>query len=325
MDPTVRSGWGWVQTRVGQVVLFWGLLELILKALDTLTKTDLLPMLRKSLAPELQFLADPRGALFLVGFACVLFWGSSRRPKQAKSILNQAGHPQPNGLSVAEAAAIPFFLAFVCGVGLAAFESAGPSHGPARQTERALNQSAESIAPSTRTNTQASSVGPSGQTVGEFGSSEPFAHSLPVPTSAIEQEAERGDVASNERRTTSPFGFEALVTPSHSSETTVQPSERRLPTTDATQRQVPDRIERAYREKNWPLLATLCESAIAQNPQRFTPYLLAGEAYANLGQVDRAINRLEYVMKNGAKNPNDASTVRQAKELRESIRRLYGR
>lgn len=332
MSSIGRTGWDWIQTRIGQVVLFWGVLELILRALDALTKSDLLLMLRKSLAPEFKFLADPQAALVLLALAFALLWGSNRPPKLAKSILNQADQPERENYSFVEATAIPFFLAFVCGVGLAAFESASPNHGQlARLTMPvpALNLSGALRRP-TRVDARTLGVDPSGGTTVQQGSpqrAEPLAQSLPALTAAIDQQSERGDIAGNESRVTvSPGDLRALVMSGIAQrEQSVRHSGQSISTVDAAQTRAPDAIERAHQEKNWPLLANLCESAIRENPQRLATYLLAGEAYANLGRVDRAINRLEYVKKNGASNPEDHLAVEQATELRESIRRLYGR
>jgi hypothetical protein len=72
-------------------------------------------------------------------------------------------------------------------------------------------------------------------------------------------------------------------------------------------------------------MATLAEDAIAQNPQWLTPYELAGEAYVHLGDIDRAIARLEYVKMSGAGSLGDGWAVLQAARLRESIRHQYGR
>ncbi len=331
MGSTGRTGWDWVQTRIGQVVLFWGVLELILRALDALTKSDLLLMLRRSLAPEFKFLADPQAALVLLVLAFALLWGSNRPPKLAKSILNQADQIEKENYSFVEATAIPFFLAFVCGVGLAAFESASPSHGQlARLTVPmpALNLSG-ALHRRTRSDARLG-VDPSGGTTSQQGNSqkaEPLAQSLPALTAAIDQPSERGDIAGSESRVTvSPHDLRALVISRiEQREQTVQHSGQSISTVDAAQTKAPDPIERAHYEKNWPLLANLCESAIRENPERLATYLLAGEAYANLGRVDRAIDRLEHVKRDRASNPEDRLAVQQAAELRESIRRLYGR
>ncbi len=128
MGSAGRGRWHWLQTRIGQVFLFWGVLELILRALDVLTKSDLLLMLRDSLASDLQFVAHPRFALLLVVLAFALLWEHNDPKKPAKSILDQPDQPQKN-YSAIEATAIPFFLAFVCGVGLAAFDPSRPNHG----------------------------------------------------------------------------------------------------------------------------------------------------------------------------------------------------
>ena len=84
-------------------------------------------------------------------------------------------------------------------------------------------------------------------------------------------------------------------------------------------------LDAARQARDWHRLAVLSENAIRTTPEWLTPYWLAGEAYANLGQIDRAIPVLEYVKKQGQGNPDYDSAVTKATDMRESIRRRYGR
>ena len=66
-------------------------------------------------------------------------------------------------------------------------------------------------------------------------------------------------------------------------------------------------------QKKWQELGNLCEQQIAKSPEWLTPYLFSGIAYANLGQKDKAIERLEYVERQSAGNEayRDASRLLQ--------------
>lgn len=329
MDPTGRTGWDWAQTRIGQVVLFWGVLQLILRTLDALTKSDMLLMLRRSLASDLQWLAGPRAALFLVAVAFLLLWGSNRPRKSAKSLLNLPRQPETKDYSLVEVMAIPFFLAFVCGVGMAAFESSSPNHGQlARLTLPSPTQNLPSLPQRRRSEAGVgtSVSAPAGQPESAKGT-EPIVRSLPALTPAIDRETEHAGMVNTESRVTiNPSDLRLPLTTGPSP--AGQAAAKSGPSTsqaDVPQERTVGDMERAHKEKNWPLLASLCEDAVAENPQWLTPYLFAGEAYANLGQVSRAIDRLDYVMKNGAGNPEDRLAVEQATQLRESIRHRYGR
>jgi hypothetical protein len=50
-------------------------------------------------------------------------------------------------------------------------------------------------------------------------------------------------------------------------------------------------------------LIDLCEQQIAKTPDWLTPYLFAGAAYADLGQLDRSIERLDFVVKHSGGDP----------------------
>jgi transcriptional regulator with XRE-family HTH domain len=327
------SGLHWVQTRVGQVILFWGILELTLRALDAVMKSGLLLALRGSLSSNLEFLADPRVALVLVALAFGLLW-ASRPKKPVKSLLDQAEQPEPKHYSVVEATAIPFFLAFVCGVSLATFNWSAPDHERlARLTAPRYNQSLPG-ALQTTLQSAATAHTPAihlpSHSAGQprsSGETKPSRPSLPPLTPAIDQESEGAALVGNgSQAALNPLDPRApVVNSTQEGQQTVSQAGQSVSKGVTPAKNTFDRIDQARKDQDWQLVATLCEGAIAETPQRLTPYLFAGFAYANLGQIDRAIDRLEYVEKNGAGNPRYQLAVGQATRLRESIRRQYGR
>ncbi|HEV2493783.1 MAG TPA: hypothetical protein VG204_12020 [Terriglobia bacterium] len=340
MEPAERSFWEWAQTRSGQVILFWGTLELILESLDVLSKWDLLLSVRGSLTPGLEFLADPRTALLLVALAFVLLWEGNRPKEQARSILDQPDQPKRKGnSSVVEATAIPFFLAFVCAISFTALEWNSPRREQLAQrslrplsrdfsanVERKLDVAArESQSTVAAASPKQKPAGPASAEAASTGHSTPLVtpHSLELDT----DEAANADVASA-GDLVSPPTLNRLVPGmiyAYNGERKVYDSGQTTSETDTPERKDFDQIRQAHRDKNWPQLASLSEASIQQTPDWLTPYLFAGEAYANLGQIDRAIDRLEYVRKKGAGIPDDRFAVEQASKLRESIRIQYGR
>jgi hypothetical protein len=52
-----------------------------------------------------------------------------------------------------------------------------------------------------------------------------------------------------------------------------------------------------YGAKDWRNLIDLCESEMKKAPEWYTPYIYAGVAYGNLGQVEKAIEDLEHADK----------------------------
>jgi hypothetical protein len=63
--------------------------------------------------------------------------------------------------------------------------------------------------------------------------------------------------------------------------------------------------------QQWSALRDLSESQIKKTPLWPTPYEFADAAYANLGDQERAIDRLSYVDKHAGGNPDyaDASKI----------------
>ena len=68
---------------------------------------------------------------------------------------------------------------------------------------------------------------------------------------------------------------------------------------------------------DWVEVRDLCEAQIQKTPEWLTPYLCAGVAHANLGQVEEAIRRLEHVESRAAENPDYSAATRILNELRK--------
>ncbi|HKS96536.1 MAG TPA: hypothetical protein VJV74_10435 [Terriglobia bacterium] len=343
MEPVERSFWEWAQIRTGQALLFWGTLELILESLDVLSKWDLLLTVRGSLAPGLEFLADPRMALLLVALAFLLLWDANRPKEHTRSVLDQRDQPaKKSNYSVIEATAIPFFLAFVCSISFAALEWNSPRREQlARNTLPKLSANvehkldlAERASRSTLSAAATTKEKPAVHADAGAGATA-AGHSTPLITPrSLEldtDDATTADVAANPGELVSPPTLNRLVPLpgviyAYNGERRVYDGGQATSAeSDTPQHKLFDQIRQAHRSKDWTQLASLCETAIRQTPEWLTPYLFAGEAYANLGQIDRAIDRLEYVRKLGAGIPDDRFVVQQASKLRESIRIQYGR
>jgi hypothetical protein len=67
----------------------------------------------------------------------------------------------------------------------------------------------------------------------------------------------------------------------------------------------------------WVEVRELCEAQIQKTPEWLTPYLCAGVAHANLGNVEEAIIRLEHVELMASGNPDYSAATRILKELRK--------
>ena len=320
MDLTGRDGWHWAQTRVAQIVLFWGVLELILRTLDAVTKSDMLPMLRESLGPDLRFMTDPWLAVIMVALALTLLAGRNMEPAQAKD----PEEPEPeNRFSVVEAAAIPFFLAFVCGVVFPAFESSYPNRPQVALRPNLPAMSANAGRALPRRQRSASADATAGGT-GEKGAAGQLP-ALPELTPALEGSSASAAAAENPLNA----GLPALGAAGHERDRANEAAAKQGVSgagnedigtpMQSSQQEARSRMEAARREKNWRLLASLSESAIADRPQWLEAYWYAGEAYAHLGEAGRAIERLEYVTGQGTVKAEDRSTVARAAQLLESL------
>jgi hypothetical protein len=76
---------------------------------------------------------------------------------------------------------------------------------------------------------------------------------------------------------------------------------------------------------NWAEVRDLCEVQILKTPEWLTPYLCAGVAHANLGNVEDAIVRLEHVESMAADNPDYLAATRILNELRKERARSSAR
>lgn len=138
--------------RLGQVALFWGVLQLAVVALDAQTKWDILPALRDSIGPELGEAVGLRAGLFLMILASMLIW-AGMRPKKApeptlierlKSQSEEEEKKEEKPPSLLHLTAVPVFLAIVCAGGFWGVERRYPhQHGA-----KAVNSSGVSAQPS---------------------------------------------------------------------------------------------------------------------------------------------------------------------------------
>ena len=336
VNPTDDKTLHWAVTRIGQVILFWGALEVLLKTLDVLTNSDLLLMLQLSLAPDLGFLGSPWVALLLVALGFTIIWRNHRPRKARKSVLEQNAEPDTKDYSLIRAAGLtmPLFLALVCGMAFGGFEWSSPTHGQlARGTgpssPHVLSGAVHRRPPAFARGPGTTLPGPSTDQASSVGT-DSLARLAPRLTPEIDEDGEgpsaadttavsslRAQLPADPRAAFRAYAYNGARMIFQSGQVTSVP--------DTPQRKLFDQIEAAHQSKNWLLLASLSESAIQQTPQWLTPYLFAGEAYANLGKVDRAIRLLEYVKKNGAGNPEYDFAIQQAAQIRESIRQQYGR
>lgn len=68
--------------------------------------------------------------------------------------------------------------------------------------------------------------------------------------------------------------------------------------------------------KDWVGLRDICEDQIKKTPKWLTPYLFTGVAYMNLGEQEKAIERLTYVKQKAGGNPAYADAQRLLNLLR---------
>jgi hypothetical protein len=333
MEPGGDKTLNWAVTRIGQVILFWGTLQLLLGVLDGLTNSDLLMMVRLSMGPQLGSLAEPWVVVVLVVLGFALIWESTGPKKTKKSLLDQNKRPDAKNYPVRRVAGLvmPLFLAFVCGLAFGGYEWSSPSRGQvARQTSPASTQilsGAVHHRPQFSTKPPAASLSASTQQPGTDRLAGALPHSLTPALDEDGQAPSSADVAgANPLTANLPADPRAAIRMyAYNGARRIFKSGQETSEVSTPQRRLFDQIQEAHQSQNWWLLATLSEGAIKQTPQWLTPYLFAGEAYTNLGKLDRAILLLEYVKKNGAGNPDYDFAIRQATQLRESIRQHYRR
>jgi len=71
------------------------------------------------------------------------------------------------------------------------------------------------------------------------------------------------------------------------------------------------------KSKKFGEIIPLCEKQIVKTPEWLTPYLFLGIAYANIGNINKAIENLEYVIDNAPGDPQYA----KAGEILKSIKK----
>ncbi len=77
------------------------------------------------------------------------------------------------------------------------------------------------------------------------------------------------------------------------------------------------RMEKLKKNENYPELIVLCENQIKKTPDWLTPFLYLGIGYDSMGNRDKAISNLEYVITHAPGDPAYA----QAKIILEQIRK----
>ena len=91
--------------------------------------------------------------------------------------------------------------------------------------------------------------------------------------------------------------------------------------TQTPQAEVFKAMVKLEQERNWPALKKVCEGETEKTPEWLTPPLLCAETYAQLGEIDKAIERAEYVQKRAGGRKDYAGADR----LREDIRQKTGK
>ena len=81
------------------------------------------------------------------------------------------------------------------------------------------------------------------------------------------------------------------------------------------------KMQEMERDRNWPALRDLCEEELKKAPEWLTPSVAAGKAYVILGDVDKGIERIEYVRRKAAGRKD----YEVADRLREEIRQKTGK
>lgn len=76
------------------------------------------------------------------------------------------------------------------------------------------------------------------------------------------------------------------------------------------------KMKSLYDARDWKSLVDACEAEMKAVPEWLTPYLYAGVGYGNLGEREKATERLEYVEKRAAGDPQYSDAARLLKQLR---------
>jgi hypothetical protein len=329
VEPRQESTLHWGATRIGQVALFWGVLQIALDLLDAFTRWDLILAVQGSLSPEFRFAVEPWFAvpMAVLGLGAV-WWGSYPMLLLEGTSLSEA---LPDVNSVKRAVGIPLFLAVVCSLAFGGVEWNARKHRQlAQDTTRGSNPVLSgAVHHRPHGARKARGVAAPVEEPEVDQGTDLNARLSPLLAPALDRDSENPDSADV---ATGPLAGRLPADPRPALRAYAYDGARKIllsgqpaSDTDTPEHRLFSRIEDAHQNKNWSLLASLSESAIKQSPQWLTPYLFAGEAYANLGKIDRALPMLEYVKQNGAGNPDYGYAIQHATEVRESIKRRYGR
>lgn len=331
MASTKDSGSNWAVTRTGQAALFWGALLLVVSILDAIGKWDVLITLQSSLPLGLEFLVEPGAAVILVALALGVIWlgspapGANPQEAGAKAAIG-------NGRSVLREASIPLFLALVCGLAVGGFEWKQSEGRPAVTISVRTPPPAGRVLSGTIHHRARTSRAEDGRMVAVSYSDSPDSDGENlvarwVPVADVEQTGNLADTAGESNPLAGQLPADprpAIRAYAYDGALRILKSGEAVTNTDTLEHRLFGGLDAARKARDWHRLARLSEDAIHKTPEWLTPYCMAGEAYANLGQVNRAISMLEYVKKQGQGNPDYDSAVTNATEMRELIRRRYG-
>jgi hypothetical protein len=77
----------------------------------------------------------------------------------------------------------------------------------------------------------------------------------------------------------------------------------RMSLTVGAETQVFQEMQKLFSQKEWPSLLALCDKQISETPKWLTPHLYLALAYGNLGQNEKAKEKLEYVAQRAGNDP----------------------
>lgn len=69
--------------------------------------------------------------------------------------------------------------------------------------------------------------------------------------------------------------------------------------------------------QNYPELIKVCNAEIKKDPKWLTPYFFLGIAYARVGEIDQAIQQMEFLVKNDPTNQDYKSTLDALKKIQK--------
>ena len=91
---------------------------------------------------------------------------------------------------------------------------------------------------------------------------------------------------------------------------------------ESAETQAFEEIKDLQNAQNWIALRAFCEQEIAKSPQWMTPFMFRGLANANLGDLDAAIQDLEFVVDRVGNSPGYDQAIGLLEKLRK--RKLTG-